>query len=167
MAAKVISFPPRIHSLQPRIKLLQPRHRRPLRLSAPQRFSPNRFDFERLLMEQWLIRFTGSATVSQETHGMRGYSALTAVRGFPSRRAVTMELGLDGETEAKVPLHDYGFKAAYRQAVTRNWLVMEVRTSLRWPKEELDQSRKASWGVGIGFEMFFGTDEFLARPVTF
>ena len=126
-----------------------------------------RFDFERIFQEQWMLRFTGSTTVSQETEGMRGYSALTAVRGFPSRRAVTLEVGLDGETEAEVPLHDYGFKAAYRQAVTRNWLVMEVRTSLRWPKEELDQTRKASWGVGIGFEMFFGTDEFLARPVTF
>jgi len=127
----------------------------------------NRFDFERIFMDQWLLRFTGSATVSQETEGMRGYSTISAVRGFPSRRAVTLELGVDGETEAEVPLHDYGFKAAYRQAITRNWLVMEVRTSLRWPKEELDQSRKPSWGVGIGFEMFFGTDEFLARPVTF
>jgi hypothetical protein len=44
---------------------------------------------------------------------------------------------------------------------------MEIRTSLTWPKEELDQPRAPSWGVGLGFEMFFGTDEFLARPVTF
>lgn len=127
----------------------------------------NRIDFERIIMEQWLVRLTGSATVSQETDGMRGYTVLSAVRGFPSRRAVTLEVGMDGETEADVPLHDYGFKAAYRQAITRNWLVLEVRTSLRWPKEELDQSRQPSWGVGVGFEMFFGTDEFLARPVTF
>jgi len=127
----------------------------------------NRFDLERLIFDQWMIRFTGSATVSQETQGMRGYSTISAVRGFPTRRAVTLEVGLDGETEADVPLHDYGFKAAFRQAITRNWLVLEVRTSLRWPKEHLDQSRQPSWGVGVGFEMFFGTDEFLARPVTF
>ena len=38
---------------------------------------------------------------------------------------------------------------------------------LTWPKELREQSREPSWGVGIGFEMFFGTDEFLARPVTF
>jgi hypothetical protein len=126
-----------------------------------------RFDLERIVFEQWLVRFTASGTASQETDGMRGYSLISAVRGFPSRRAVTLEVGLDGETEADVPLHDYGFKAAYRQAITRNWLVLEVRSSLRWPKEELDQSRQPSWGVGVGFEMFFGTDEFLARPVTF
>jgi len=36
-----------------------------------------------------------------------------------------------------------------------------------WPREELTQAREPSWGVGIGFEMLFGTDDFLARPVTF
>jgi hypothetical protein len=66
-----------------------------------------------------------------------------------------------------VPVQEYGFKAAYRQAVMRDWLVMEVRTSLTWPKEYPDQPRAPSWGVGVGFEMFFGTDEFLARPITF
>lgn len=127
----------------------------------------NRIDFEKLLFEQWLVRLTGSTTISQETEGMRGYAALQGVRGFPSRRAVTLEVGVDGETDAEVPVHDYGFKVAYRQAVLRNWLVLEVRSSLRWPKEEREQTREPSWGVGVGFEMFFGTEEFLARPVTF
>jgi hypothetical protein len=127
----------------------------------------NRFDLERLMFEQWLVRWTNSATFSQETEGLRGYSAISAVRGFPSRRAVTVEVGLDGETDAEVPLHDYGFKVAYRQAVIRDWLVLEVRSSLRWPREEIEQHREPSWGVGMGFEMFFGTEEFLARPVTF
>jgi hypothetical protein len=44
---------------------------------------------------------------------------------------------------------------------------MELRSSFTYPKEFRWQPRKPSWGVGIGFEMFFGTDEFLARPVTF
>jgi hypothetical protein len=45
--------------------------------------------------------------------------------------------------------------------------VLESRVSLTYPREELTQTREASWGVGIGLEMFFGTDAFLARPVTF
>jgi len=40
MAAKVISFLSRIRSRQTRIELLPSGHRRPLRLSAAQRFSP-------------------------------------------------------------------------------------------------------------------------------
>jgi hypothetical protein len=58
-------------------------------------------------------------------------------------------------------------KLAYRRSVSRDWLIMEIRTSLTWPKDEPTQIRQATWGVGIGFEMFFGTDDFLARPVTF
>jgi hypothetical protein len=45
--------------------------------------------------------------------------------------------------------------------------VLESRVSVTFPREEAWQDREASWGVGIGVEMFFGTDEFLARPVTF
>ncbi len=86
---------------------------------------------------------------------------------FPDRRALAFEVGMDGESDAEVPLHEFGFKAAYRQSIARDWLIMEVRTSLTWPREEIEQPRKPSWGLGIGFEMFFGTDEFLARPVTF
>jgi hypothetical protein len=64
-------------------------------------------------------------------------------------------------------LHDYGVKLAYRQGILRRWLIMEVRTSLDWPKDNVTQQRPASFGVGLGFEMLLGTTEFLARPVTF
>jgi hypothetical protein len=45
--------------------------------------------------------------------------------------------------------------------------VLETRLSCTFPREELTQDRKASFGIGTGLEMFFGTNEFLARPVTF
>ncbi len=89
------------------------------------------------------------------------------MRGFPNRRAIAMEISIDGSTDAPVPLHDYGLKVAYRKAVIRRWLVMEVRSSVDWPKDFVWQHRSHSFGVGIGFEMLFGTQEFLARPVTF
>lgn len=126
-----------------------------------------RADLERVFNEQWLVRWTTSASLSQKSDGVYGYSAVRALRGLSDRRAVAVEIGLDGATHAPVPLHEYGIKAAYRQSVFREWLVMEVRTSFTYPKEEPDQSRQPSWGVGLGFEMFFGTSEFLARPVTF
>jgi hypothetical protein len=128
----------------------------------------SRLDLEKLfLRDLWLLRWTTSASFSERSQGIYGYSAVTALRGLPNRRALAFEAGIDGMSEAPVPVHEYGFKAAYRQAVMRDWLVMEVRTSVTWPREKIEQQRDASWGVGIGFEMFFGTDEFLARPVTF
>ena len=127
----------------------------------------SRVDLERLFAGPWLVRWTSSGTISQESEGVRGYSSIMALRGFSGRKSVAVAVGFNGETEAPVTLQDYGIKVAYRKGIARDWLVLELRTSLDWPKEELDQPRKPSWGVGIGFEMSFGTNEFLARPVTF
>ncbi len=38
---------------------------------------------------------------------------------------------------------------------------MEVRASLAWPKDLVQQERRSSLGVGLGFEVLFGTDMFL------
>jgi hypothetical protein len=126
-----------------------------------------RADIERIYDLRWLVRWSGSATFSQYSRGVRGWSSVVAMRGFPSRRALAVEIGLDGESNAPVPLHDYGMKLAYRQSVLRRWLILEVRTSVSWPKDRPEQWRSRSLGIGVGFEMLFGTDQFLARPVTF
>ncbi len=127
----------------------------------------SRVDVEKIVRELWLLRWTGSATISERTEGVRGYSSFTALRGFPNRRAVAGELFIQGEMDDDVPLRNYGVKLAYRRSILRNWLVLESRISLTFPREYLWQEREATFGVGIGLEMFFGTDEFLARPVTF
>ena len=126
-----------------------------------------RFDLERVFDRHYLLRYTLSGTRSQMSEGLRGYSSILFLHGMPNRRAFAFEVGVDGQTQAEVPLHDYGFKAAYRQGILRRWLIMEVRTSVDWPKDFRWQHRSASLGVGFGFEMLLGTDEFLARPVTF
>jgi hypothetical protein len=126
-----------------------------------------RFDLERVFERQLLVRYTLSGTRSQKSEGIRGYTSILLLHGMSNRRAVAFEVGLDGQSQAEVPLHDYGFKAAYRQCFLRRWLIMEVRTSVDWPKDFRWQHRHASLGLGVGFEMLLGTDEFLARPITF
>jgi hypothetical protein len=126
-----------------------------------------RFDLERIFDSHLLARYTLSGTRSQKSEGLRGYSSILLLHGMPNRRAIAFEVGVDGQTAARVPLHDYGFKAAYRQGIVRRWLIMEVRTSVDWPKDFCWQHRSASLGIGLGFEMLLGTEEFLARPVTF
>jgi hypothetical protein len=127
----------------------------------------SRADIERVLSDSWLLRLTASATISERTEGVRGYGAFNVMRGLPNRRAICAELFTEGELDADVPLGDYGLKLAYRRSVARDWLVLETRVSLTFPKDYAWQRREASLGVGIGLEMFFGTSEFLARPVTF
>jgi hypothetical protein len=126
-----------------------------------------RLDLERIFDRSWLLRYTISGTRSQKSEGLRGYTSVLLLHGMPERRAVAFELGSDGQSDAPVQLHDYGFKAAYRQGILRRWLIMEIRTSIDWPRDFIYQRRTASLGVGLGFEMLLGTEEFLARPITF
>jgi hypothetical protein len=127
----------------------------------------SRIDLQRLVSEGLLLTWTASTTYAQRSYGLRSYSTLDAYLAFPNRRALIAELEVDGATQAAVPLHDYGWKIAYRRSILRDWLVLEVRTSLDWPKDYVYEARKPSWGLGFGFEMQFGTDVFLARPITF
>ena len=127
----------------------------------------SRVDLERLINMRWLLHWTGSATQSQRTEGVRGYSAFDVLHPVSQHAAMAFEVGFDGETHNDVPLHDYGFKFAYRRQTVRRWLVVEYRTSLTWPKDEPTDHRRASIGVGLGFEILFGGQAFLARPTTF
>jgi len=127
----------------------------------------SRIDLERVFDEVWLARWTASGTFSEKTEGVRGYTSLTAYRELPNQRAIGAQLFMSGEFESAVPVGEYGIRAAYRRSIVRDWLVMEIRPSVTWPKDQPEQPRKPSWGIGIGFEMFFGTNEFQARPATF
>ncbi len=127
----------------------------------------SRVDLQRLVMPELLLSWTGSTTYAQRSYGWNSYSTLDAYFAYAERRAIVGELEVDGATQAAPPLQDYGVKVAYRRSVLKDWLILEVRASLDWPREYLWQRREMSPGIGVGFEMEFGSDVFLARPVTF
>jgi hypothetical protein len=127
----------------------------------------SRVDAERVFRDAYLLRGTLSGTISQRSEGVKGYASAMLLRGFPNRRAAAVEVFSEHELDDDVPLKNYGVKIAYRRSISRDWLVLESRVSATYPKEHPWEERELSWGVGIGLEMFFGTDDFLARPVTF
>src|SRR5262245_33733842 len=127
----------------------------------------SRIDLDRIIDDAWLARWTGSATISEKTQGVHGYTALTAYRALGERRAIAVQAFTEGEFDAAVPLGEYGIRVAYRQLILRDWLVLEVRPSVTWPKDVPQEARQASWGIGIGFEVLFGDERIQARPATF
>jgi hypothetical protein len=127
----------------------------------------NRVDLQRIFGEYLLLSWTGSTTIAERSAGWGSYSTLDAIIAFPHRRAIDFQLEVDGSSRAPVQLHNYGFKIAYRRSIFRDWLVLEVRTGVAWPKDYVWQERTASFGIGAGVEMYFGTYEFQARAVTF
>ncbi len=127
----------------------------------------SRVDVEKDFGPRWYMFWTASATISEESEGARGYSALTLMHVPRERRSISARILIEGETDAPVTVRDVGVQVAYRRNISRDWLVLEVRTDLMWPKDYAWQSRKPSWGFGVGFEMYFGGEEVSARPVTF
>lgn len=115
-----------------------------------------RFDLERLLAEDYLVRWTGSGTFTEKTEGVRWSSRLTLYQNLGDGRALAYEAGISGETDREVAVVDYGLRVIYRRRIHLEWLFLELRSSITWPRETLVERREPNWGAGIALEMLFG-----------
>jgi len=116
-----------------------------------------RFDLERLFTDDLLARWTGSATFSQETEGVRWFSQLTLFQNLRNGRAISYQVGITAESDREVPVTDYGFRVIYRRTIfNRDWLFLELRSSVTWPRENTLEHRESNLGAGVALEMTFG-----------
>ena len=120
-----------------------------------------RVDLERLLTDDFLVRLTGSATFTQETEGVRWFSQLTLYQNLHKGRALSYQVGITAESDSEVPITDYGLRVIYRRSIfNREWLFLELRSSITWPREDLLERRVSNWGAGVALEMMFGERRF-------
>jgi hypothetical protein len=115
-----------------------------------------RLDLERLLSEAFLVRWTGSGTFSEETEGVKWYSNVTLYQNLGAARAFAYQVGIEGETDREVDVTDYGLRVIFRRRIHRDWLYLELRSSVTWPREALLEDRETNWGGGVALEMQFG-----------
>lgn len=115
-----------------------------------------RIDLERLLAEDDLARWTGSATLSERSQGVRWYSNLTLYHNLSNGRAIAYQAGIVGETDREVEIVDYGLRAIFRRRILHEWLFLELRSSITWPRETLAERRKSNLGAGVALELTFG-----------
>lgn len=113
-------------------------------------------DVERMLGPSFHVRWRAEGTLAETVEGVDWESGLILYQYLGANRALAYELLVEGETDAAVPVKEYGLRAIYRQSIFREWLFTEVRSSLTWPKDELSEVRNESFGVGFGFEILFG-----------
>jgi hypothetical protein len=111
---------------------------------------------DQLVSPTVLIRWNNTGTFAEDVEGLEWGSSLTAFQSLADRRAMSYTLLVRGETEAEVPVQNYGVELRFRQQVLRRWLFMELSSSLTWPRELLTERREPNPGVGLGFEMYFG-----------
>jgi len=115
-----------------------------------------RFDLERLLAERFLVRWTGSGTLTQNTEGLRWFSSVTLYQNLGDGRAFAYQVGISGESNRDVPIEDYGLRLIYRRRILREWLFLELRSSITWPRETLLERRERNLGAGAGLQLLFG-----------
>jgi hypothetical protein len=115
-----------------------------------------RVDLERLLAQRFLARWTGSTTLTQNSHGVRWFSSATLYQNIGAGRALAYQVGASGELDDDVPIADYGLRIVYRRRVLREWLFLELRSSITWPRETQHEPRERNLGAGVALEMSFG-----------
>ncbi|MFQ5636206.1 MAG: hypothetical protein ACE5G3_12865, partial [Gammaproteobacteria bacterium] len=115
-------------------------------------------NLDHLLDERLMLRWANFGNVAQgeAIQGLEWESSLFLFQALSNRKAMTYRVMVLGETGAEVPLGNYGFELRFRQRIFRKWLFLELLTSLTWPREFQVEDRESNFGIGAGFEMYFG-----------
>ena len=109
-----------------------------------------------VLSENWFNKFWIRGTFAERTEGVRWHASEKIYYLYGYERALGAELWWYGETEAGVPLQDYGIRGLHRSRFLRDWLYLESWIGLHYPRERLNESREPRWLVGVELEMLFG-----------
>ena len=51
---------------------------------------------------------------------------------------------------------DYGLRVIFRRRIYREWLFLELRSSITWPRAALVERRELNLGAGVAIELMFG-----------
>jgi hypothetical protein len=115
-----------------------------------------RVDLERLLAENYLLRWTSSGTFTEKTQGVRWFSNLTLYHSLGYGRAFAYQGGISGESDHEVGTVDYGLRVIFRRRIYREWLFLELRSSITWPRKTQLEHRESNLGAGVALELMFG-----------
>ena len=112
--------------------------------------------FDYAVNPKWLLRSWVILSTEDEIEGLGWTNNFIAYQSLTNKTALSYKLFASGETDNDVELQDYGIELRYRKRVSRDFLFMEVSTSLSWPRYLLEEIRESNFGVGLAFEMQFG-----------
>lgn len=123
--------------------------------------STTSFTYDWRLRRELLGRSSATATVSQDTDGVKWkyqailYQNLGGWRGRES--AMAYKYLINGETHAIASVEEYGFLATYRQQFYRPWLFAETTLGYSWVRnEDTGYERTGAVNVGILVDIRFG-----------
>jgi len=118
-----------------------------------------RFDLEKLLASQTLLRFSQNVGVSEVSKGKEWLSEVALFHHFKPEKAGALTFWLSGATEPndKISgLEELGFSVRYRQSFYRPWLFFEIEPHYRWVRKEFTHDLQPSPGISARIEILFG-----------
>jgi hypothetical protein len=115
-------------------------------------------DIDQLLNDTMMLRWSNyaNAAESREIEGVEWESSMYLFQALSNRKALTYRVMVLGATGAEVPLKNYGVEFRFRKRIFREWMFLELLTSLTWPQDFLTETREANFGVGAGIDVYFG-----------
>jgi hypothetical protein len=115
-----------------------------------------RATFDRVLTDALLLRWTNLGKFTEETRGLEWYTQLTLYQRVGPRTALAWQAQTEGETDNEVPLTRHAVRLIMRRKLNADWLFLELRGGVGWPRRRLDEDREASAELGMALEMQFG-----------
>jgi len=121
--------------------------------------STTRVTIDRALSDRFLLRWTGLGKFTEETRGLEWYTNVTLFQSLGPRTGLAYQLQTEGETDNEVQLTRHSGRVILRQQLPQDWLFLEVRGGVSFPRRKATEDREASPEVGVALEMQFGNKE--------
>lgn len=121
--------------------------------------STTRFNIDRALSNRFLLRFNNVGKYTEETDGLEWVSEISLFQSVGARTGLAWQTYIAGLTDNEVPLTRYGARIIMRRQLNIDWLFLEVRGGVSWPRTYIWEGREASPEAGIALEMQFGKKE--------
>jgi hypothetical protein len=117
-----------------------------------------RFNIDRALTDRLLLRWASLGKYTEETIGVEWNSQLTLFQSLGERTGLAWQTQVEGATDNEVQLTRFAARLIMRRQLTPEWLFLELRGGVSWPRRRLFERREMSPEAGIAIEMKFGTE---------
>lgn len=115
-----------------------------------------RINLDRVLSDRYLLRWSNLGKFTEKTDGVEWYTQLTLFQSIGQRTGLAWQAQVEGATDNEVQLTRHAVRLIMRRQLTPEWLILELRGGVGWPRRKLTEEREASPEIGVAIEMQFG-----------
>ncbi|WP_217159237.1 hypothetical protein [Thiorhodospira sibirica] len=101
------------------------------------------------------LQWRNTGTVSEKSNGLAWASSVGFFKSFGDFRLLAVEALINGETDSRVDVAEYGLRTTWNQSLHEDWLLGRVSVGYFWPQKETDEERQQALAIGFGMELKF------------